>query len=386
MSAEQHEPRSVEVSTGEHSYHIHIGDGLLAEAGELIHAVLGSPRIAIVSDENVSGLWMEPLLESLGAARGGGNGSDSGGRISQRIIAPGEASKSFAGLKDLCDWLLETGIERGDCVIALGGGVVGDLAGFAAAILRRGVDIVQIPTSLLAQVDSSIGGKTGINVGQGKNLVGAFHQPRLVITDIATLATLPERELQAGYAEIVKYGLIDRPGFFAWLEEAGASVIQGDQAARLKAVSECAAIKAGVVSRDERETGERALLNLGHTFGHALEGVCGYSGILNHGEAVAVGIVLAFEFSTRRGECPPEHTDRVRTLLAKAGLPVSISAVAERLGRAVSGDEIMRFMEQDKKISDGNLVFILARGIGDAYICKDISRDDVLEFLKTVID
>lgn len=350
-------------------YDILIGRGLIAGAGARV-AALGGRAAVIVSDETVSALYGEGLRASLEAA---------GLRSGIVAVAPGEASKSYAGYAAVCDGLLARRIERGDLVVALGGGVVGDLAGFAAATLRRGVRLVQVPTSLLAQVDSSVGGKTGINAPLGKNLVGAFHQPRLVLADTGTLDTLSEREMRAGYAEVAKYGLIADAGFFDWCEAHWRGIFAGGPE-RDEAVALCCRAKAGVVVRDEREDGERALLNLGHTFGHALERLTGYdSARLVHGEGVAIGLALAFRFSARLGLCPGQDAGRVANHLAMAGLPTTLRAVPGGCGDA---DALLDAMAQDKKVKDGALTFILARGIGRSFIAPGIDRAAVRAFLE----
>jgi 3-dehydroquinate synthase len=301
-----------------------------------------------------------PRLErSLGAA---------GIRTAKATIPPGEASKDFSTLERLVDAILAAKIERNDLVVALGGGVVGDLAGFAAAIARRGIDVVQIPTTLLAQVDSSIGGKTGVNTRQGKNLVGAFHQPCLVLTDIDVLDTLPQREFRAGYAEVAKYGLLGDEQFFTWLEQYWRDVFSGGPA-RIRAIATSCRMKAAIVGRDERETGERALLNLGHTFGHALETATGFSDRLLHGEAIAIGMVLAFRLSARLKLCAPGDAERVAAHFAQVGLPTRLADVP---GALPDADGLLELMAQDKKVRRGALVFVLARGIGQAYVARDV--------------
>lgn len=357
----------VPVPLGERGYDIHVGPGLLAQAGVLVGPLLNRPMAAVVTDETVAGLHLDALRAGLG-----------GIAVHPVVLPPGEARKSFAGLEQLCEALLAAGIERKDTVIALGGGVIGDLTGFATAVLRRGCRFIQIPTTLLAQVDSSVGGKTGINTRAGKNLVGAFHQPRLVLCDSDTLATLPPRERAAGYAEIVKYGLIDDPAFFDWLEANGARVLAGEADALRHAVATSCRAKAAVVAADEFETtGRRALLNLGHTFGHALEAEAGYSDRLLHGEAVALGMVLAFDFSVVQGLCPPADAARVRTHLAASGLPVDLRTLA--LG--ADGATLVRHMAQDKKMEAGSLTFILARGIGQAFTAPGVDLETVRAFL-----
>ena len=358
----------VPVPLGERAYDILIGRGLLTEAGALI-ASLGARRSVIVSDETVASLYADRLIASL-AERGVGS--------VMITVPPGEASKSYESLAHVCDAVLAARIERGDLVIALGGGVVGDLAGFAAAIVRRGVRLVQIPTTLLAQVDSSVGGKTGINSRHGKNLVGAFHQPSLVIADTSALDTLAPRELKAGYAEVVKYGLIDDAAFFAWCEDNWFGVLSGG-AERDFAVARSCEAKAAVVARDEREDGDRALLNLGHTFAHALERAAGYDAArLVHGEAVAVGLALAFRFSERLGLCPRQDANRVEDHLNEVGLPTRLQDVPGGCG---SAEWLLDAMAQDKKVKDGALTFILARGIGQSFIARAIPTDTVRKFL-----
>ncbi len=361
-------PVAVPVALGERSYEVLVGPGLIAEAGTRLIAALDARRVAIVTDENVAALHLAPLRASLKQA---------GLSVVEIILPAGEGTKCFAELERLLDQLLAARIERRDVVLALGGGVMGDLAGFAASILRRGVVFVQVPTTLLAQVDSSVGGKTGINTGHGKNLVGAFHQPRLVLADTSALDTLPARELRAGYAEVVKYGLIGDAPFFDWLEVNGAAVLAGDPAARAHAVVTSVASKAGVVSRDERETGERALLNLGHTFGHALEAATGFSDRLLHGEGVAIGLCLAFDLSASLGLAPAEDAVRVRHHLAAMGLPTRPMDIpgAASLGNLLAPDALIAHMAQDKKVKAGRVTFILARGIGQAFITDRVELD-----------
>jgi 3-dehydroquinate synthase len=358
---------TVHVALGARAYDVLVGEGLLANAGEHLKPVLKRPRVAIVTDETVARLHLAKFTESL--ARAG---------IAQQsiILPPGEQTKCFAELERLLDRLIAAQVERNDVVVALGGGVIGDLAGFAAAILRRGVEYVQIPTTLLSQVDSSVGGKTAIDTAAGKNLVGAFHQPRLVLADIDALDTLPQRELLAGYAEVVKYGLLGDADFFAWLEANGERLIGGDKAARRHAVAASVTHKARIVEGDERETGgKRALLNLGHTFGHALEVEAGLGDQLLHGEGVAIGMVLAFDLSVRLGLCPAGDAARARRHLARAGLPVT-----PRLGNAWPDPErLIAHMAQDKKVSGGKLTFILARGIGQAFVTQEVTTAQLHE-------
>jgi 3-dehydroquinate synthase len=362
--------RRVHVSLGERAYDILVGRGLLAEAGARL-AALKARRVAIVTDETVASLYADRLVAGL-AERGVGS--------TTIRVPPGEGSKSYEGLAHVCEAVLAARIERGDLVVALGGGVIGDLAGFAAAVIRRGVRLVQIPTTLLAQVDSSVGGKTGINSQHGKNLIGAFHQPSLVIADTSLLDTLPLRELRAGYAEVVKYGLIDSEEFFDWCEANWWGVISGGPE-REFAVTRSCGTKAAIVVRDEREQGDRALLNLGHTFAHALERVTNYdANRLVHGEAVAIGLSLAFRFSERLDLCPRNDAWRVTNHLAEAGLPRRLQDVPGGIG---SVDWLMEAMGQDKKVKDGALTFILARGIGRSFIANDVPVEAVRKFLLT---
>ena len=351
---------TLRVDLGARSYDIRVGDGLIDGAGALLAPIAGAAPLLVVTDATVAGLHLERLEASLGAA---------GLRHHRFVLPDGEATKSFARLQHLIDAMLETGPERSSVVVALGGGVVGDIAGVAASLVLRGIGFVQMPTTLLAQVDSAVGGKTAINTAHGKNLVGAFYQPRLVLSDTGALDTLPRRELLAGYAEIVKYGLIgDRP-FFEWLEENGLAVIDGEGGARDRAVRESCAAKAAIVGADETERGVRALLNLGHTFGHALEARARYDGALLHGEAVAVGLALAFALSAELGLCAEADAARVRRHLRATGLPAAIADLGADLGTA---DDIVAAMRHDKKMRDGTLTFILARGIGEAFIAPGV--------------
>ncbi len=360
-------PERLRVELGDRAYDIVVGDGLIAGAAGYFGAVLTGRRVAVVSDETVAGHHLDTLAASL-------DGAD----ISHHdiILPPGEGTKSFGHLENLLDALLEARIERGDMVVALGGGVIGDLAGFAASVLRRGVGVIQVPTTLLAQVDSAVGGKTGIDTRHGKNLVGSFHQPSLVLADTGALATLARRELLAGYAEVVKYGLLGDAEFFDWLEVHGPAVRDGDAAARRQAVVTSCAAKARVVASDERESGERALLNLGHTFGHAIEAEAGFDGRLVHGEAVAVGMVLAFSLSVRLGHCSEDDYARVRRHLGAMGLPVTVAqALGANAAPDVSADVLIEHMAQDKKVRDGKVTFVLARAIGDAFLSRDVPAD-----------
>ncbi|WBH17619.1 3-dehydroquinate synthase [Sphingomonas radiodurans] len=358
----------VRVALGARSYDVVIEAGLLGQAGERIAPLARGRRVPIVADANVA-----PYLETLRASL------DAAGVPSEAIVIPaGEKSKSWATLEMLTDRLLDLGVERGDHVIALGGGVIGDLVGFATAILKRGCGFVQIPTTLLAQVDSSVGGKTGINARAGKNLIGAFHQPKLVLIDPTVLDTLPPRELRAGYAEVVKYGLIDDAEFFAWCETHGSALLAGDVARREFAIAHSVAAKARIVGEDEFETlGRRALLNLGHTFGHALEAEAGFSDRLLHGEAVAAGCALAFGYSAAHGFCSVEDAVRVSSHWQATGLPDGLAAA----GIAAPAETLVEHMRHDKKASGGQIPFLLARGIGRTYLDKQVSLEDVRDYL-----
>lgn len=360
---------TVTVPLGDRSYDIHIGEALLEKAWALLTPLLKRPSVVIVTDETVFAAQGERLLRGFAKA---------GVHTDVVTLAPGEQTKSFAELERLTARLLTLGVERDDIVVAFGGGVIGDLTGFACAILRRGCRFAQIPTTLLAQVDSAVGGKTAINTPQGKNLVGAFYQPCIVIADTSALDTLPPRQLRAGYAEVVKYGLICDAPFFAWLEKNGKAVLDGDQDARIHAVKTSCAVKAAVVGDDERERGKRALLNLGHTFGHAFEAHFGFSDRLLHGEAVALGMALAFEYAARSGSCAKEDAERVKAHLTASGLPSDINAFKE----TIPAETIIKYMMQDKKIEQGKLTLILAKSIGEAFIAKDSNLNDVLNFLK----
>lgn len=359
----------VHVALGDRSYDILIGAGALDEAGPRI-AAMGARKVGVVTDGNVAERHLARTVASLEAA---------GLQVATTTVAAGEASKSLEVLGAVVDDLLAARIERRDVVLALGGGVVGDLAGFAAAVLRRGVRCVQAPTSLLAQVDSSVGGKTGVNSRHGKNLIGAFHQPSLVLADTATLDTLPEREFRAGYAEVAKYGLIDDFAFFGWLEANWRAVFAGGPA-RAHAIATSCRAKAAVVARDEHEQGDRALLNLGHTFGHALEADVAYDGArLVHGEGVAIGMAMAFRFSASVGLCPGQDATRVERHLAAVGLPTTPKAIP---GGVSPAETLLRRMRQDKKVEAGALTFILARGIGRSFVARGVDPERVLEFLK----
>jgi 3-dehydroquinate synthase len=364
------EPAAISVSLGERSYDVLIGPGLLTGAAELIQARLGAPRCAIVTDDNVAKYHLRPLEQGLAAL------SRHAGTV---VLPPGEETKSFAALASLCERLLETGLDRSGLVIALGGGVIGDIAGLAASLVRRGMRLVQIPTTLLAQVDSSVGGKTGINTPQGKNLVGTFHQPSLVLADIDLLATLPAREFRSGYVEAAKYGLICDAAFFDWLEQNWRAVFAHDRHALTNVVATSVMGKAGIVARDETETGERMLLNLGHTFGHSLEAWAGYSQRLLHGEAVAIGICLAFRFSRELGLVDAASVERVAAHFAAVGLPTAIGDIPG--SPPPDAAALMKIMAQDKKVRDGRLTLILARGIGQAFVSHDVPAAAVQGFL-----
>jgi 3-dehydroquinate synthase len=362
------EPIVVDVPLAERAYDIVIGRGVIVSLGTRLAALRPGAKAAIVTDENVASRHLaiaESALESAGIE-------------SARVIVPaGEASKSMAMFDKVCEELIDARIERGDIVIALGGGVIGDLAGFAASAVRRGLEYVQVPTTLLAQVDSSIGGKTGINSRQGKNLIGAFHQPILVLADTALLDTLPARLMRAGYAEVAKYGLLGDADFFSWLEANWQEIFSGG-AAREHAIAVSCRMKASIVARDERETGDRALLNFGHTFGHAAEAAAGFSDRLHHGEAIAIGMVLALTFSVRRGLMPQAEADRAIRHFAAIGLPTKLSDIP---GKSPDADQLMQLVAQDKKVKRGKLTFILSRGIGQAFVASDIDAADARAFL-----
>ncbi|MBY3169756.1 3-dehydroquinate synthase [Rhizobium laguerreae] len=362
--------RTVHVPLGERAYDILIGPGLIARAGAEIASRLKGRKAAVVTDENVAPLYLKALVASL----------DEAGIASAAVVLPaGEKTKSFEHLITACDKVLEARVERNDCVIALGGGVIGDLSGFAAGIVRRGVRFVQVPTSLLSQVDSSVGGKTGINSRHGKNLIGVFHQPDLVVADTDVLNSLSAREFRAGYAEVAKYGLIDKPDFFAWLEANWKAVFAGGSA-RIEAIAASCQAKADVVVADERENGQRALLNLGHTFGHALEAATAYdSSRLVHGEGVSIGMVLAHEFSARMNLASPDDARRVERHLKEVGLPTRMSDIPGELPPA---ETLMDAIAQDKKVKSGKLTFILTRGVGQSFVADDVPASEVISFLQ----
>ena len=359
---------TVHVPLGGRAYDIRVGEGLIARAGAEIAPLLSRPRVAVITDETVAGLHLAALREGLAAE---------GIEAPALALPAGEATKGWAQLERAVGWLLDERVERRDVVVALGGGVIGDLAGFAAAILRRGVRLVQVPTTLLAQVDSSVGGKTGINTPHGKNLVGAFHQPSLVLADVGALATLPRRDWLAGYGEVVKYGLLGDASFFEWLEAHGPGLADGDAGRCASAIRRCCEAKAAIVVADEREAGRRMLLNLGHTFAHALEAATGYSQRLLHGEAVAIGCALAFDLSARLGVCAQEAPSRVGAHLQAMGMRRDLSS----LGDLPGPEGLLALMAQDKKVEGGRTRFVLARGIGDAFVADDVPAQAVMAVL-----
>ena len=361
------------VPMGDRSYDIHVGEGAIARSGEILNGILRAPRVIIVTDENVAKDWLTPLKNSLSKAK-----------IKSRdiILPPGEQTKSMSQLGSLLDDLLESGIDRDTTLIALGGGVIGDLTGFAAAVVLRGVHFIQIPTTLLAQVDSSVGGKTAVDTRYGKNLIGAFHQPRAVIADTLTLDTLPKRERLCGYAEVIKYGVINDRDFFDWLLQNGRKVIDGDSAARREAVIRSCANKAEIVAADEREAGLRALLNLGHTFAHALEAQVGFEDKLKHGEAVSIGMVMALDLSVRLAMTSEAESDALSDHLSALGLPTTLKGLA---GNNWTADALLQHMSRDKKTQDGKLTFILARAIGNSFVAKDVDAKIVAEVLDKFI-
>lgn len=365
---------TVKVDLGARGYDIHVGRGLLAQAATLMSDVLKQKRVFIVTDSNVALLYLDPLTETFQAA-----GID----VGHVVVPAGEASKDFDHLSRILDAMLAAKCERSTMIVALGGGVVGDLAGFAASVLLRGVDFVQIPTTLLAQVDSSVGGKTGINMRAGKNLVGAFHQPRLVIADTDTLITLSKRERLAGYAEVVKYGLLGDASFFEWLEKNGQHAIGNEDTAHellSYCITKSCEAKAKIVAADEKEGGVRALLNFGHTFGHALEAEMGYGDDLLHGEGVAIGMVMAFDLSVRLGLCPTGDAARVRAHFESVGLPVTAPKTGR--GAGLTAEKLLAHMSQDKKVKDGDVTFVLVRGIGQAFLESGVPKDKIIQTLE----
>jgi 3-dehydroquinate synthase len=365
---------TVTVALRERTYDVIIGRGVVASLGARIAARVPGAKAAIVADETVAHLHLPTVAAAL---------KDAGIPVSVVTVPPGEGSKCFAQFERVCEALVAAKIERDDVVVALGGGVVGDLTGFAASVVRRGVDFVQVPTSLLAQVDSSVGGKTAINLREGKNLVGAFHQPMLVLADTALLDTLPRREFSAGYAEVVKYGLLGDAAFFDWLEDNIDAVMAGEGGTREYAIAACCRMKADIVARDEREIGDRALLNFGHTFGHAFEAAAGFSQKLLHGEAVSLGCVLAFEFSRRLGISSGNEVGRVARHFAAAGLPTRIG---DLVGPLPGVDRLMELIAQDKKVRRGTLTFILARRIGETFVAHDVDPAQVRAFLAAKLE
>lgn len=370
MSDEKINSECVAVSLGDRSYDILIGRGLMADAGAEIAKRLPGAKATVITDETVAENYLKPLTESL---------QQVGIEIDPLVLKPGEKTKNYENMETACDHILKCKLERGDAVIALGGGVIGDLTGFAAGIVRRGMKFIQIPTSLLAQVDSSVGGKTGINTSAGKNLVGVFHQPQLVLVDSDTLDTLSPREMRAGYAEVAKYGLIDRPDFFDWLEKNWQGIFDGGPE-RIHAIATSCRAKADVVAADEFEHGTRALLNLGHTFGHALEAATNYdSKRLVHGEGVAIGMVLAHKFSARMNLCSPDDGARVQKHLREVGLPISMNDID---GELPSTDILMEHIAQDKKVSRGELTFILTKGVGKSFVANNVPENEVWRFIE----
>ncbi|MBV1864261.1 MAG: 3-dehydroquinate synthase [Rhodobacteraceae bacterium] len=364
---------TVNVDLGNRSYNIEIAPDLLAVAGTYVAPLLRRPRVAIITDENVAALHLERLKLGL---------QGEGISTTTLILPAGEATKSWDNIQKSVEWLLSEKIERDDILIAFGGGVIGDLAGFAAAILRRGIRFVQIPTTLLAQVDSSVGGKTGINSPHGKNLVGAFYQPQLVLADVSVQATLSKRDYLAGYGEVAKYGLLGDAEFFEWLETNAADAAAGDVAKRINIVRHSCQMKADIVARDEHERGERALLNLGHTFGHALEAATGYSDRLLHGEGVSIGTALAFETSQRLGLCSQEAPSRVRQHFKSMGMKCDLADIA---GELPDADALIALMGQDKKVSGGIIAFIMARGIGEAFVTSEVDLSVVKDVLQEAL-
>ncbi|MCK5275252.1 MAG: 3-dehydroquinate synthase [Alphaproteobacteria bacterium] len=364
---------TVRVDLGSRSYDIVIGDDVLAEAGKSMAPILRSPRVVVVTDDHVAPLHLHALMRSLANAE----------IAADAIVLPaGEQTKDIAHFGKLLDEILGRGIDRDTSLVALGGGVIGDITGFAAASALRGIDFIQVPTTLLAQVDSSVGGKTGINSPHGKNLIGAFHQPRLVLADSRVLRTLPRREMLAGYAEAVKYGLIADEAFFAWLEGHGADLVDGDPVKIRHAVVASCKAKAAIVAEDEKEHGARALLNLGHTFGHALEAETGFGHTLLHGEAVAIGMVMAFDLSVRMGLCPAEDAARVRRHLGAVGLPTGTNFTNSMVW---SPKRLIGHMAKDKKVTGGQLTFILTRGIGEAFVTRDVPGEELTAFMEGAV-
>lgn len=359
----------IPVHLAERSYDILVEADSLANAGTHLESYANNGRLFVITDDNVGKHWLSALETAL---------FEKGLEVISHVLPAGEQTKSWSVLEGLTDWLLASGLERADTLVALGGGVIGDLTGFAASIVKRGCNFVQVPTSLLSQVDSSVGGKTAINSKAGKNLVGSFYQPSFVLIDPLVLNSLPDRELRAGYAEVIKYGLIDNPAFFDWCEKNSAAVLDRDSVALSHAIAESVAAKAAIVAEDEREmSGKRALLNLGHTFGHALEAETGYSDKLVHGEAVAAGMALAFRYSVRRGHCDTGDAARVEAILKSADLPHDLQSISID----AFGKQLVGHMLHDKKMSAGTLPFLLANGIGQTFLADDVDLDDVARFL-----
>ncbi len=370
--------QKITVSLKNHSYDILVGTGLLDQAGALIAPLLPRLKTVVITDENVAKHQLPRLKKSLVSANI---------EFDTIIMPAGEATKSFRHLENLLDRLLSLKLDRNDIIIAFGGGVIGDLVGFAASIYMRGIDFIQIPTTLLAQVDSSVGGKTGINSPRGKNLVGSFHQPCLVLTDVRSLNSLPKRQLLAGYAEVVKYGLIDDAAFFSWLEKNGQKIISGDPQARREAIVKSCQAKARVVAEDEKERGNRALLNLGHTFGHALEAEAGYSDLLFHGEAVAIGMVMAFNLSVKMGLCSKEDAERLQQHLEEMSLPTRVSKTGHPISQVkMTAERLYGHVLQDKKKSDGRVNFVIVSAIGKAFLSNKIDPKDVKEIFQAAIN
>ncbi len=369
--------QKITVRLKDNSYDIHVGEGLLDQAGELVAPILARPKTVIITDENVARHQLPRLERALT------NADISFGSL---ILPAGEATKSFKQLEKLLDRLLELRLERSDKIIAFGGGVIGDLVGFAASIYQRGIGFIQIPTTLLSQVDSAVGGKTGINSPRGKNLIGSFHQPDLVLTDVTVLDSLPEKQLLAGYAEVVKYGLIGDKGFFHWLEDNGRKIISGDPAARIEAILTSCRVKAHIVAEDEKEQGVRALLNLGHTFGHALEAEVGYSGDLLHGEAVAIGMVMAFDLSVKMGLCPASDAENVRRHLEDMSLPTTIGHSNHPISKIhMTATDLYDHTLHDKKTSAGKVTYVLASAIGGAMLRRDVAPEDIREIFQQAL-
>ncbi len=366
------EIKSLRVGLGPRAYDIKIGNNLIANAGDLLGEIVAGRQTVIVTDSNVAAIHLDAIADSLGQVSR---------RCDSIIVPAGEASKNMQVFTGLLNDMLELGVDRGLVIVALGGGVIGDLVGFAAASLMRGVDFIQVPTSLLAQVDSSVGGKTGVNAPHGKNLIGAFYQPKAVLADTSALATLPLRELRAGYSEVVKYGLLGNAEFFGWLEHNGKAVLELDQQALTHAIMTSCAAKARIVEADEREANQRALLNLGHTFAHAFEAEAGYDGSLLHGEAVAAGLGVAFALSVRLGLCDQSDLDRLKAHLKMQHLPGGNN---ELLAGNASSETLISHMKHDKKVLDGKMRFVLLKGIGKAFVASDVALDDVRATLEYV--